>query len=177
MFGLYVDWCSYRFKTRKLFKTVNREYKDALFKRCFEDKHDLLELYNALNKRHMFYSIGFAVILVLYGIIIGSFLNVCIYRLPKKENIVTTRSHCMPPTAYSFQFDKSVSTRTSPNPAIKILNPTGISKVLKSITLSANNALAIKQYNSVFCLDGSAIYLHLLWDASSAPRFIYCGCV
>ncbi len=34
---------------RKLFKTVNREYKDALFKRCFEDKHDLLELYNALN--------------------------------------------------------------------------------------------------------------------------------
>ncbi len=43
----------------------------------------------------MFYSIGFAVILVLYGIIIGSFLNVCIYRLPKKENIVTTRSHCM----------------------------------------------------------------------------------
>ncbi|MBE5962867.1 MAG: prepilin peptidase [Lachnospiraceae bacterium] len=31
----------------------------------------------------------------LYGIIIGSFLNVCIYRIPKKENIVTTRSHCM----------------------------------------------------------------------------------
>ncbi|MCM1569795.1 MAG: prepilin peptidase [Roseburia sp.] len=31
----------------------------------------------------------------LYGIVIGSFLNVLIYRLPKKENIVTTRSHCM----------------------------------------------------------------------------------
>ena len=31
----------------------------------------------------------------LYGIIFGSFLNVCIYRLPKKENIVTTGSHCM----------------------------------------------------------------------------------
>lgn len=30
-----------------------------------------------------------------YGIIIGSFLNVCIYRIPKKENIATTRSHCM----------------------------------------------------------------------------------
>ncbi len=29
------------------------------------------------------------------GIIIGSFLNVCIYRIPKKENITTTRSHCM----------------------------------------------------------------------------------
>lgn len=31
----------------------------------------------------------------LYGIVIGSFLNVCIYRLPKKENIVKVRSHCM----------------------------------------------------------------------------------
>ena len=37
----------------------------------------------------------FSTLVFLYGIIIGSFLNVCIYRLPKKENIVTTRSHCM----------------------------------------------------------------------------------
>lgn len=40
-------------------------------------------------------TILFYIIIFLYGIIIGSFLNVCIYRLPKKENIVTTRSHCM----------------------------------------------------------------------------------
>ncbi len=31
----------------------------------------------------------------LFGIIVGSFLNVCIYRIPKHENITTTRSHCM----------------------------------------------------------------------------------
>lgn len=31
----------------------------------------------------------------LYGIVIGSFLNVCIYRIPKKESIVTVGSHCM----------------------------------------------------------------------------------
>ncbi len=30
-----------------------------------------------------------------FGIEIGSFLNVCIYRIPKRENITTTRSHCM----------------------------------------------------------------------------------
>lgn len=35
------------------------------------------------------------IIVFLYGIVIGSFLNVCIYRLPKKENIVKVRSHCM----------------------------------------------------------------------------------
>ncbi len=31
----------------------------------------------------------------LYGIVIGSFLNVCIFRIPKKENIVKINSHCM----------------------------------------------------------------------------------
>ena len=34
-------------------------------------------------------------IIFLYGIIIGSFLNVCIYRIPKQESIVVVRSHCM----------------------------------------------------------------------------------
>lgn len=35
------------------------------------------------------------IVIFLFGIIIGSFLNVCIYRIPKKENIVRVRSHCM----------------------------------------------------------------------------------
>lgn len=37
----------------------------------------------------------FYLVTFLFGIVIGSFLNVCIYRIPKKENITTTRSHCM----------------------------------------------------------------------------------
>lgn len=35
------------------------------------------------------------IIIFLYGIVIGSFLNVCIYRIPKQENIISKRSHCM----------------------------------------------------------------------------------
>lgn len=35
------------------------------------------------------------IIVFLYGIVIGSFLNVCIYRLPKGESVVTVGSHCM----------------------------------------------------------------------------------
>ena len=38
----------------------------------------------------IFYSIVF-----LYGLVIGSFLNVCIYRIPKGEDLAKKRSHCM----------------------------------------------------------------------------------
>lgn len=31
----------------------------------------------------------------IFGLVIGSFLNVCIYRIPKKEGLVITRSHCV----------------------------------------------------------------------------------
>ena len=31
----------------------------------------------------------------IFGLVIGSFVNVLIYRIPKKENIVTKHSHCM----------------------------------------------------------------------------------
>ena len=31
----------------------------------------------------------------LFGIVIGSFLNVCMYRIPKKQTVVWERSHCM----------------------------------------------------------------------------------
>ena len=37
----------------------------------------------------------FYIFVFLYGIIIGSFLNVCILRIPLKETTVSKRSHCM----------------------------------------------------------------------------------
>lgn len=37
----------------------------------------------------------FYIFLFLYGIIVGSFLNVCILRIPLKETTVSKRSHCM----------------------------------------------------------------------------------
>ncbi len=40
-------------------------------------------------------SIVFYIFVFIFGIIIGSFLNVCILRIPLKETIVTERSHCM----------------------------------------------------------------------------------
>ena len=35
------------------------------------------------------------IIIFIFGIVIGSFLNVCIYRLPLHESIITAPSHCM----------------------------------------------------------------------------------
>jgi len=34
-------------------------------------------------------------IFLIYGILIGSFLNVCIYRMPRNEGVALERSHCM----------------------------------------------------------------------------------
>lgn len=39
--------------------------------------------------------IALYIIIFLYGLCIGSFLNVCIYRIPKNENIAVVRSHCL----------------------------------------------------------------------------------
>ena len=35
------------------------------------------------------------IVVFIYGLLTGSFLNVLIYRIPKKENIAVVRSHCM----------------------------------------------------------------------------------
>ena len=35
------------------------------------------------------------ILIFIIGAIVGSFLNVCIYRLPKKESIISPRSHCV----------------------------------------------------------------------------------
>jgi leader peptidase (prepilin peptidase)/N-methyltransferase len=41
------------------------------------------------------YQVIFYITIFLFGICIGSFLNVCIYRIPNKEDIVFDRSHCL----------------------------------------------------------------------------------
>jgi leader peptidase (prepilin peptidase)/N-methyltransferase len=36
-----------------------------------------------------------AVLVFIFGLILGSFLDVCIYRMPREESIITPRSHCV----------------------------------------------------------------------------------
>ncbi len=49
-----------------------------------------------MNPEYELYEIIPAAAAVLaFGLVIGSFLNVCILRIPEKESVVTRRSHCM----------------------------------------------------------------------------------
>lgn len=51
------------------------------------------------------YYIGIYVMTFLFGISIGSFLNVCIYRLPVGESLTKKNSHCMTCGAYIKWYD------------------------------------------------------------------------
>lgn len=42
-----------------------------------------------------YFSMFYLILFFIYGLLIGSFLNVCIYRIPLNQTVVTTPSHCM----------------------------------------------------------------------------------
>lgn len=43
----------------------------------------------------MFFFVYYAIVYFIMGVLIGSFLNVCIFRIPLNQTVVTTPSHCM----------------------------------------------------------------------------------
>ncbi|MBP1561133.1 MAG: prepilin peptidase [Oscillospiraceae bacterium] len=51
--------------------------------------------FSAMDSFEIGYHIGVLVMVFLFGITIGSFLNVCIYRLPAGESLTKQNSHCM----------------------------------------------------------------------------------
>ena len=98
------------------------------------------------------------IVIFLYGIIIGSFLNVCIYRIPKKENIATTRSHCMS-CGYQLKWYDLV-------PLFSYL-------VLRGKCRKCGNKISV-QYPVIEALNGG-LYLLVFWRYGlSIDSLLYC---
>lgn len=108
-------------------------------------------------------------IVLIYGILIGSFLNVCIFRIPNEESIVTKRSHCMncnkqlkwyeliPVFSFLFLRGKCSKCKTKLSiqyPIIEALN--GILYVLV-FYLNGWDSLVLILLSSIYCFTVSAL--------------------
>ena len=104
------------------------------------------------------------VFIFLIGIVIGSFLNVCIYRIPKKEDIALSRSHCMscgyqlkwydliPLFSYLFLKGKCRKCRTKISPQYPIIE--GMNGVLYIVICLING---FNWESIIYCLMASAL--------------------
>ena len=97
-------------------------------------------------------------IILLFGLVIGSFLNVCIYRIPKHETIVTERSHCMQ-CGYQLQWYDLV-------PVVSWLALGGKCRKCKA-------AISV-QYPIVEAVNGIAYVIIFLVNGLSLQSGLYC---
>ena len=108
-------------------------------------------------------------IVFLYGIVIGSFLNVCIFRIPDGDSIVTGRSHCMncntklkwyeliPVFSFAFLLGKCKSCKSRISiqyPIIEALNGLFYVLVFYLKGWSGTNTIVL---NVIYCLVISAL--------------------
>ena len=108
-------------------------------------------------------------LVLIYGILIGSFLNVCIYRIPDEDSVVTGRSHCMncnaklkwyeliPVFSYIFLLGKCKSCKSRISiqyPIIEALN--GFFYVLVFYLVGWDSMLTFL-LSSIYCLTISAL--------------------
>lgn len=97
------------------------------------------------------------IIIFLYGIVIGSFLNVCIYRIPKKESIVP-HSHCMSCNAMLHWYD---------------LFPVFSYIILRGRCRNCGAKISI-QYPLVEALNGVLYVLVFMANGINAESILYC---
>lgn len=100
----------------------------------------------------------------LYGIVIGSFLNVCIYRIPLGESVAKERSHCMtcgyqlrwydniPLLSWLMLGGKCRNCKASISPQYPIIE--GITGVLYVLIFAVNGVNVV---SALYCLMASAL--------------------
>lgn len=107
----------------------------------------------------IYFRLYIGILFFLFGATIGSFLNVLIYRIPKKEDFVKTRSHCMK-CGYQLEWYDLV-------PIFSWLFLGGKCRKCKT-KLSA-------QYPLIEALNGVVYVLNFVLFGLSITTLLYCG--
>ena len=102
----------------------------------------------------------YIILTAIYGIIIGSFLNVCIYRIPKNESIIVERSHCMSCGEHLKWYDLL--------PLVSFLFLGGKCRYCKS-------KLAV-QYPLIEALNGIGYAILVMLNGFTITTILYCLC-
>lgn len=102
--------------------------------------------------------IAIYITILLFGMVIGSFLNVCIYRIPKHETIVTESSHCME-CGYQLQWYDLI-------PVVSWLALRGKCRKCKTVISM--------QYPIIEALNGIAYIIIFLVNGFNIQSALYC---
>ena len=106
----------------------------------------------------------------LFGIVIGSFLNVCIYRIPLKESIVFPHSHCMT-CGYQLHWYDLVPLVEGMNGALYVIvflaNGWNYMSVVYCLLTSALIVLSVLDFRTMEIADGINLFVLLLGIAAT----------
>jgi leader peptidase (prepilin peptidase)/N-methyltransferase len=128
-----------------------------------------------------------AVIFFIFGLLIGSFINVCICRLPKKESVVSPRSYCpscqhpvrsydnIPVLSFLFLRGRCRDCHASISwqyPAVELIHAIGYFFIFNQFGLSIETLIYALFFSALMTITVIDLYHQIIPDSISLPGIV-----